>query len=166
MLAKLEERIELISISSVLSTTLLVLFTGTAWTWFIAAYLSAFAYNSCWAHHAFAVEPLAVNLSEAADFVVNIAHTIRCVCCFEFNDSFVVVFCSLFCTENLEAMPGTLVAPVFSSLAVDFCNLVTFFAAVDDEVDFMLYIRSIAGSHEGFCSRGLCCSLDDWFAAV
>ena len=71
---------------------------------------------------------------------MNIAHAVSCVCCFEFNDSFVVVFCSFFCAQNLEPMPCALVAPVFSCLAVDLSDLVTFLAAVDDEVDLMFYV--------------------------
>ena len=75
------------------------------------------------------VEPFAVDFLKIADLVVNVTQAaLVSVSRLEFNDSFLVVLAALFGAQDFKTVPCRVFSPVFSCLAVDFCNLLAFFA--------------------------------------
>lgn len=121
----------------IFSATIFKLLSAAAWTGFVSSYFAAFADNCCWAEEAFAVEPFAVYLSKACNFVMNVADTLLGVSCLKLYYAFSIVCTAFFCAENLKTVPGALVAPVFRSLAVYLRNLFTALNRINNKVNVM-----------------------------
>ena len=146
------------------AAALLVFFSTSAWARIVTSNLYTNALYSCWNYVSCNIFPVISYLLKERDFVVNIMHVMKCIVCFEFYDFFAFFF-ALFCAENLKAVPLRFAAPVFCCLAVNFADSFAFFAGIDDVINFVLYIRSVAGAHTCFGSRSFCFSFDDWFTA-